>query len=153
MKCLLIETKDKRKFFTHKKNLEQLNEFAKTFNSNMFIVELEKGEVLELEQLAPAVCSPDYKKIESSYKIIEEVQTKENNKFKKIEKQKIKDFISKELLTKKSISIKKIKNKFKRYCVSDSTYYNQFKIVKTELEKKGFKLLKIKAGIYKAKNN
>lgn len=53
MNCLLIETKDKRKFFTHEKNFIQLIEFSKAFNAEISIVKLEEGSVLELEELAP----------------------------------------------------------------------------------------------------
>lgn len=71
MKCLLIQTKDKRKFFTHEKNYVQLIEFSKAFNAEVSIVKLEQGVVLELEQLAPAICDPSYKKPNAQYEVIE----------------------------------------------------------------------------------
>ena len=119
MKCLLIETKDKRKFFTHKKNLVQLTEFAKTFNSNLFIVELERGEILELEKLALAICDPNYKNNEGVYTINEQIR--EIKAIKKVKNEradlgeKIRNFIINEFMEKKPISIKKIKNKFKKH--------------------------------------
>lgn len=158
MKCLLIETKDKRKFFTHKKNLIQLNEFSKTFDSTIFIVELINGKILELEDLAMAICSPEKLENECEYKIINQV--KEKSQKPKAQKQKtqkiniglkIQEFIKKELIEKRPISIKKIKSKFKKYSLSDATFYNKMKKVKLELERKGFKFLKIKTGVYKTK--
>ena len=62
MKCLLIQTKDKRKFFTHEKNFVQLIEFSKTFGAEISMVKLEEGPILELKELAPAICDPSYKK-------------------------------------------------------------------------------------------
>ena len=153
MKCLLIETKDKRKFFTHKKNLVQLTEFAKTFNSNLFIVELERGEILELEKLALAICDPNYKNNEGVYTINEQIR--EIKAIKKVKNEradlgeKIRNFIINEFMEKKPISIKKIKNKFKKHEISDATLYNHLRKAKIELENKGYKFLKIKAGIYK----
>ena len=148
MKCILIETNDKRQFFTHKKNLIQLNDFLKTFNSKAFIVELEKGEILELDQLASALCSVGNKKIENTYKIIEQIKKTEKNNL----SGKIKDFIVTELVNKKPMSIKKIKSKFKKYDISEVTLYNYFKKTKLELEKKGYEFSKIKTGVYKRSN-
>lgn len=153
MKCLLIETKDKRKFFTHKKNLTQLNEFIKTFESKVFVVDLKNGKVLELEDLAKSICNPEYVKNENDYKIIYQIEKEEENK--KATKNnvgaKIQEFIKKEFLEKRPISIKKIKSKFKKHSVSDATFYNKIRTVKSELERKGFKFIKIKTGVYKAK--
>lgn len=152
MKCLLIETKDKRKFFTHKKNLMQLSEFSKTFDSNIFLVELKNGKVLELEDLAKAICNSEYDSIEQDYTIISNIKSKES-KTPKSEKigSKIQEFIKKELIEKRPISIRKIKSKFKKHSISDATLYNKMRKVKNDLEKKGYKFLKIKTGVYKTK--
>jgi hypothetical protein len=152
MKCLLIETRDKKRFFTHKKNLIQLNEFSKTFNSDLFLVEAKDAAILELEDLAKELCNLEYKNKECEFKIINQIKIKEKeNKVKNNIGIKIQDFIKKEFLEKRPISIKKIKSKFKKYSISDATLYNKMKKVKSELEKKGFKFLKIKSGVYKTK--
>ena len=62
MKCLLLETKDKRKFFTHEKNFLQLIEFSRTFNAEISVVKMEQTELLDLKDLAPAICDAHYKK-------------------------------------------------------------------------------------------
>lgn len=152
MKCLLIETKDKRKFFTHKKNLMQLSEFCKTFDSNIFLVELKNGKILELEDLAKAICNSEHNITEQEYKIISNIKSKES----KVPKSngigsKIQEFIKKELIEKRPISIKKIKSKFKKHSISDATLYNKMRKVKNDLEKKGYKFFKIKTGVYKTK--
>ena len=144
MKCLMIETKDKRVFFTSKSNFVQLNEFIKVFKPNVFLVDMKKGELLEIEKLASLLCDTEYKKQENTlYEIIEEVKI-EQNKNGKVDTQKIRDFIKKELINKKTISLKRIKEKFKSYSLSDSSYYNQIKIAKEELSEKGFKFIKMK---------
>ena len=48
-KCLMVETKDHRKFFTYPKNLNQLTEFYKTFGAEISVVKVEDDtEVLDL---------------------------------------------------------------------------------------------------------
>jgi hypothetical protein len=146
MKCLMIETKDKRKFFTSKSNFMQLSEFIKVFKPNVFLVDMKKGEMLELNEIASLLCETEYKKeTEHQYEIVEEIKIEEKKSSRnKVDSQKIKEFIKKELLNKKTISIKKLKNRFKKYELSDSTYYNQIKSVKMELSKQGFKFIKVK---------
>jgi len=144
MKCLMIETKDKRRFFTSKSNFLQLNEFIKVFKPNVFIVEMKKGELLDIEDLANLLCDTEYKKDHDIlYEVVKEVKI-DQNKNSKIDTQKIRDFIKKELINKKTISLKRVKERFKKYDLSDSTYYNQIKAVKTELSSRGFKFVKMK---------
>jgi len=140
----MIETKDKRRFFTSKSNFLQLNEFIKVFKPNVFIVEMKKGELLDIEDLANLLCDTEYKKDHDIlYEVVKEVKI-DQNKNSKIDTQKIRDFIKKELINKKTISLKRVKERFKKYDLSDSTYYNQIKAVKTELSSRGFKFVKMK---------
>lgn len=144
MKCLMIETKDKRVFFTNKNNFVQLSEFIKVFKPSVFLVDMKKGELLEIEKLANLLCDTEYKKQNNVYyEVIKEVKV-EQGRQSKSKTQKIREFIKKELVNNKTISLKKIKSKFKDYGLSDSTYYNQIKAAKIELEEKGFKFLKIR---------
>lgn len=153
MKCLMIETKDKRVFFTSKSNFLQLNEFIKVFKPNVFLVDMKKGELLEIEKLANLLCDTEYKRQENVlYDIIEEIKV-DQNKGSKIDTQKIRDFIKKELISKKTISLKRVKEKFKKYSLSDSSYYNQIKIAKQELSEKGFKFIKMKKKSLKRRDN
>jgi hypothetical protein len=140
----MIETKDKRRFFTSKSNFLQLNEFIKVFKPNVFIVEMKKGELLDIEDLANLLCDTEYKKDHDIlYEVVKEVKI-DQNKNSKIDTQKIREFIKKELINKKTISLKRVKERFKKYDLSDSTYYNQIKAVKTELSSRGFKFVKMK---------
>ncbi len=58
--CLMIKTKDKRKFFTAEENYLPLLEFSKLFKAEMSIVKVRDAEILDLEQLAPALCDANY---------------------------------------------------------------------------------------------
>lgn len=140
-KCLLIETKDKRQFFTHEKNLVQLIEFSKTFDAQMSIVKLEKGTVLELEELVPAICNSEYKDQKTEYEILE---NKSNNKISN--SQKIKIFIEDEFKNNRKCSLNELRNKFSDEPSNNlSIYMNN---VKTKLKKNGFNFKKINVGQY-----
>lgn len=151
MKCLLIQTKDKRKFFTHEKNYFQLIEFSKTFNAEVSIVKLEQGTVLELEQLAPAICDPAYKKVNAQYEVIETKMATEGRTRADILKIacKVKKYVSEQFRNRNCVSLKKLKKKYKKHKLTDAALCNHVRRVKQELEKEGFKFLKIGAGQYK----
>jgi len=54
-KCLMIETPEKNKFFTFKKNYSEILDFANSFNCEISSVKLEEGEILDLIPLAEAI--------------------------------------------------------------------------------------------------
>jgi biotin operon repressor len=58
--CLMIETPDQRRFFTHEKYLNQLVEFAHTFDAQVSVVRVEESEILDLAPLADALSDSDY---------------------------------------------------------------------------------------------
>lgn len=81
-KCLMIETPDKKKFFTAQKNYNKLLEFANSFNCEISTVQLEEGEILDLIPLANAISSKE-KSERAKYEILE----KKFYKPKKVKKQ------------------------------------------------------------------
>lgn len=151
MKCLLIETKDKRKFFTHEKNFVQLIEFSKTFNAEISVVKVEKGELLDLEELAPAICDAGYKKPTTAYQVIETKLSKNGRARPNILKnaETVKRYIFNQFTSRNSVSLKDLKRKFKKFNLSDPALCNHIRRVKKELEKKGWEFTKIGAGVYK----
>jgi hypothetical protein len=155
MKCLLIQTKDKRKFFTHEKNFIQLIEFSKAFNAEISIVKLEKGSILELEELAPAICDPEYKKTNAQYEVIEtKIEKKDRSRAETlIIANKVKKHISEQFKKKNVVSLKEVKKKFKQYKLTDATLCNHIRKTKLELEKEGFEVSKLNAGQYRLKQN
>ena len=154
MKCLLIETKDNRKFFTHEKNFVQLIEFSKAFNAQISLVKLQEGEILEFEELAPAICDAEYKKPEARYEIIE-IKTPIEGIRSRAEilqiAEKVQKYIKEQFQNHKIVSLKELKNKFKKYGLNDSSFCNHIRRVKLNLEKEGLKFVKISAGQYKVK--
>lgn len=153
MKCLLIETKDKRKFFTHEKNFFQLIEFSKTFKAEISTVKLEEGVVLELEELAPALCDPNHKKSKSQYEIIEKKLTADKKTRTSILNiaDKVKHYIHTQFEKRNDVSLKELKSKFKKYRLSDATLCNHMRRVKQDWEEKGFSFVKTGAGQYRVK--
>jgi hypothetical protein len=73
MKCLLLETSDKKKFFTLIGNHKQLKEYCRAFGAKMYVVkaEIEKSDVLDLAKLVPALCDKNYKCRKIDFEILE----------------------------------------------------------------------------------
>lgn len=69
----MIETADKKKFFTPEKNYNILLEFANRFNCEISTVKLEEGTILDLIPLAEAfstkeICpEPKYELLEKKF--------------------------------------------------------------------------------------
>lgn len=77
--CLMIETPNKQKFFTHSENYTDILEFANCFNCEISSVNLEQGEVLELEPLAEAITSNSPIK-RAKFEILETVKPRRYNR-------------------------------------------------------------------------
>ena len=148
MKCLMIETKDRRQFFTHEKNFNQLIEFSKCFEAQLSLVQVASVKLLSLEQLAPALCDTTRKKQKIDFKTMEVKLNFSKNK-KKSNSEKIKKSIKKTFLLRKTVSTKSIKLKFKNLNLSNSSFCNYLKKVKDELRKQGYKFIKTGAGEYR----
>jgi hypothetical protein len=67
--CLMIKIPDNRKFFTHEKYFPQLIEFSKIFSAEISVVKIEDDNILEFEELAPAMCNAGYKN-DSDYEVV-----------------------------------------------------------------------------------
>lgn len=148
MKCVLIETNDNRQFFTHEKYFIQLIEFSKAFNAEISIVKLEEGSVLELEELAPAICNSNYTKPKLQYSIIKRKNVKTRTEILHIANQ-VKKYIFERFQSRNFVSVKDLKNKFKKYNLTDSALCNHIRRVKQEFEKEGFQIVKTNSNQYK----
>lgn len=75
IKCLLLETKDKRRFFTLVKNKARLQEYCKTFKARMSVVkaDIARSEVLDLEMLVPALCDKNHKTDKADFKVLKKL--------------------------------------------------------------------------------
>ena len=148
MNCLLIETKG-RKFFTHEKNFVQLIEFSKAFNATISLVKLEEGPVLDLEQLAPAICDPSYEKPTADYQLIETKFTRRSRLAALRTASQIRKYITQKFLRRESVSLKELKVKFKRHQLTTAALCNHLRVVKKTLLGQGYQIIKIGAGHYK----
>lgn len=149
--CLMIKTKDKRKFFTHEKNLPQLLEFSKTFGAEISTVKVSEAEILDLKELAPAICdtnragkSPKYEVVEVKVPIPSKCSRCKTLQIAK----KIKEYILGEFSKGEKLSLKDLKKRFKRYELSTSALSNHIARVRIELAITGVKIKRIGAGTY-----
>ena len=144
--CLLLKTKDKREFLTEKSNFPLLLEFSKKFSIEVSVVKIKKATILELSELATAFCDQNYSPEEINYELIEtkisQIKKPRNNIIKTSEK--LDEYIKKEFLAGKIISLKKLKRRFSGYELTDSCFCNHIKKIRKELETEGHKINKDK---------
>lgn len=153
-KLLMIKTRDKRKFFTEKKNLPFLIEFAKTFGAELSIITTELSKPTPLEKLAAAFCDASYN-AEIPYEHVSRVYPKIESDRQRSDlidnANKIRKFIHTKLTSHKTITLKELKKKFGDYNLTDSCLCNHLTQVRKEVENEGYTICKLGAGKYVAK--
>jgi len=148
--CLMIRTNDRKKLFTHEKNLPQLIEFSKAFNAEISIVHISnEKEILELEELAPALCEKRSQN-QTEYEIIEVKLKPKESRHTVLKRAKcIKNTIKRNLIKGKVVSLKDLSKKYKKYKITTACLCNHFKKTRQELEQQGFVFVKVGGGKYK----
>lgn len=150
-KCLLIKTKDGRKFLTHEKNLPSLIEFAKTFGAEIDVVKPNDGsKILELKTLTTAVCDSLYNE-EPQYQIVEKLYPSSQKRDRQTilaEATRIRKFIQDRLLEGKPVSLKELKEMYKEHKLTDACLCNHLAVVRKALGSQGRKFRKLGAGKY-----
>lgn len=148
--CLLVKTKDHRRFLTYEKHLLSLVEFAKTFAAEIYRVEPAEGQkVLELKALTAAICDsgydgpPKYKKVEKIFP-----KAKRQRQTILADAEKIRRFIKKRLLSGKPVSLRELKNKYKDHKLTDACLCNHLSVVRRNLSDQGHTFRKLGAGKY-----
>jgi hypothetical protein len=146
--CLLIRTKDNRKFLTYEKHLPSIIEFAKTFGAEIYQVEA-VGKLMELKSLANAICDPQYDENPEHTKI-DKLYPKSKKTRDNILKDaaKISRFIRRRLLSGKAISLKELKEKYKDCNVTDACLCNHLATMRRSLTREGHSFEKVGAGKY-----
>jgi hypothetical protein len=73
IKCLMLETADKKKFFTLVGNYKQLLEYCRAFKAKMFVVraDIKKSQVMSIPKLVAALCDKTNEGQKAEYKMIE----------------------------------------------------------------------------------
>jgi len=155
-KCLMITTKDHRKFFTYEKNYMQLLEFSKLFGAEVSIVNVKEAEVLDLAQLAPAFCDANYiPEKRPNYQVLEiKLPQRKKRKRQDILKmaQVIQGHISKAFLKGEVVSLKKLNKKFAEEKLTLACLCNHVAVAKKALEEKGYRVVKVGGGQYQIAN-
>jgi hypothetical protein len=148
-KCLMIKTKDRRKFFTHEKNFRPLVEFSKVFKAEVSVVKVQEAEVLALCDLAPALCDPSYSpgphpqyqvikvKIPQSRRLRQDILKNANR---------IRQQIRKKFIAGKELSLKQLCRDFTG--LTSACLCNHMRMVREELEKEGYQFKKTGGGKY-----
>ena len=134
--CLLIKTSDEKNFLVNKKNMKFIIEYVKTFNAELYLVEVIKGKIIsQLKNLASAICNPEHKN-ESSFRIIEKIYPKSRVKNNTTDNaDKIRKHILEKFQTKQTVSLKDLKNKYKKLQVTDACLSNHLSMVRKQLLK------------------
>lgn len=146
--CVMIEI-DNKVYFTNKKNLNYIIEFANKFKASISYAKTLSDNIFSLEDLAKKFCDQSYIS-PTNYKVIQKnvLKTKATrsnitNKAAKI-RTKMMDFI----LKKKIVTFKQIQKKFEKENISTSALCNHFTHVRHELANMGITIKKIKNGLY-----
>ena len=144
---LMIETKDKRKFFTYRENLPQLIEFSKTFNAEISVVRTDEAP-LDMLSLAENICGNDCKIHKPNFEIVE-VKIGKNSKNKHQHKSKIiKNFIQKKILAGKPMCLRELSERYEKYQLDNTTIYNYLTSVRKKLANDGFPTERVSRGVY-----
>ncbi len=148
--CLMIKTKDKRKFFTHEKNYVQLIEFSKVFDAEVSVVKVKEAEILDLPDLAPAICTSNCQE-PVDYQILEIKISQAQKKRKDILKHadRIKKYIRIKFMSGVVVSLKELTAKFNKYNVTVACLCNHLTQVRKQLESCNVKIVKVGGGKYK----
>jgi len=143
----MIETKDRKRFFTYEKNFPQLIEFSKTFNAEISKVQIpSETEVLELEELAPALCEKKSQK--ADYKVLELKLCPKITRSKILSRaKKIQIYIHKKLMEGNTVSLRELTDKFKG--LTSACLCAHFKLIRKDMEAKGHLFEKVGGGKYK----
>jgi hypothetical protein len=137
MNYLMITLRDKRKFLTNTKHLNQLVEFAKTFGANISIVTTECKNLLSLDKLAEDICDTNSKPNEFTCEIVQSIpvsQSKTNIVFKKI---------INALRRHRHVDTEEIVSLYKKKGIDEKNIYSQITRAKKHITKIGMTLKKL----------
>jgi hypothetical protein len=148
MQCLMLETKDQRRFFTHKRFLPNLVEFCRTFDSEISVVKLkEKAEVLDLVELAPAICDANYNQ-EADYEIVEEKISRKNRKPVRTSDA-VRQYVRDRFSSGDTVELQQVAQHFKDLNVGLSSFCKHIAYVRNAMEKEGHQFVKMGGGKYR----
>ena len=145
-KCLLLETKDKRRFFTNPENYDDLVEFSNKFGAGLSIVTADNPKMLSLNELAPALCSPSIQ-YTAEFKIEKPIQVR----IKSNKSTKIREYVRNLFLKKEVVCLQDIAKKFKNFHLTLARFCQHIAKVRDTLISEGYIIIKVGGGKYKIK--
>ena len=152
-KCLMIETGDKRKFFTHEKNYPSLIEFSKTFDADLAVVRITDGStpLMDLAELVPAFCDAAHRQGEVAYEVIEEKMNPNSTKRGKILKtaDKIQSHLVETFTSGGVVTLADLRMKFAGY--TSACFSNHIRRAIVTLARRSIEIKKIGPGRYQIK--
>lgn len=149
---LMIQTPNKKKYFTEVVNLPKLVKFAQIYGAELSLVESPEVETIPFETLATAFCDESYhtprcRNIKVLRQIYPEV-TRERSTM--IENARlIRKFIRSKLQRKEVLQVKDVKYKFGKLKLSAPCISNHITAIRREMKKSGLDVIRIKAGSYR----
>lgn len=153
---LMIQTKDKRKYYTDFQNLPMLVEFVKTFGADLSLVESNEVETMDLEKLVPALCDDSYRtpRINRAVRVLHKlypVRQEESYTRKEIlqNARKIREHIKLALEKGDIVRIAEVKEKFRSLELTDSCLSNHMSVICKEMSKEGKRVIRMKMGVYR----
>lgn len=157
LKCLLLKTKDNRKFLTSEDNLLYILEFVKTFNAEIYLAEIqdnERSEILGTLKLATAICDSTYTLVVEPT-IVKRLYPEQKSGRKdaiKLAKQ-ITDHIHQQLTTGKEVSLRSLKKKYQEHHLTDACLCAHLSRIRRSLEKEGLPVNKVGPGRYQVERH
>lgn len=151
-KCLMIETKDRRRFFTDPHNYDHLVEFGKTFGAELSVVRAEEPDILDLMSLAPAICDTSYEVVNRPvFEVVEVKLPKMQRQRKTLLRQAdtVKKWIENQLLEGNSVKLAEVRKRYKRYGLTMQAFCNHLADVRKKLTAEGHELERVGHGEYK----
>lgn len=154
--CLMITTKDRRRYFTYEHNYSELVEFSKVFNAEISLVAVHDAEIMDLQSLAPAFCNASYRPCRRPKFDVIEVRMATGPKQKKTRREilkaasAIKKHVDNQFRQGYIVCLRKVYQRFKRYNLTLSCVCNHITLVREQLKKEGYDIVRLAAGQYRA---
>lgn len=148
-RCLLVEAGDRR-YFTRSDYLPLLAEFARTFDAAISVVRY-SGPLLEIEELAAALCDPDYRNPMGEYEYVSSPIRHLHPRQPTLQRAKeIQDYILDQFLKGKVVALRDLKTRYASQRLTDSCLSQHIKRAMQTLGMKGHAFEKVGAGKYRA---
>ncbi len=140
----MLQTQDGRVFFTEKKNLLCLIDFAKSHKIRIAIVKTDKSNILDLKNLVSAICNSE-NFVVPKYQMIKEIYPKLDHSRDDLLKNagKIRKHIKNLMLTGNTVSLEVLHSKFEDLNLTKACLCNHLSFVRKELAKEGYNVTKI----------